>query len=151
MMGRNLRTRLPVSDDELQPKWPDFNIVKENDDKAKLKNEENFNRTHGARKLPAIQTQSDVRVKLPGDKHWSNKIFLDSKLSDRQYLIRNRRFLQSCPITEENYQFRTNVINNPSTSFNTETQKKILQRENSDIPNCTRYGRVTKPVVKYQA
>ena len=58
MMGRNLRTRLPTSDNELTPKWPEF-------EQAKLKNEQNFNRTFGSRKLPEIQQRSKVRIKLP--------------------------------------------------------------------------------------
>ena len=138
MMGRNLRTRLPISDYELTPKWPEFDVVKENDEQAKLKNEQNFNRTFGARKLPEIQPNSKVRIKLPSEKVWSDKKQISDKLSDRQYLIRNRRFLQSCPVTDE---YLGQNFNDGGGNNDNHLKNNVLRRS----------ARVPKPVVKYQA
>ena len=138
MMGRNLRTRLPISDYELTPKWPEFDVVKENDEQAKLKNEQNFNRTFGARKLPEIQPNSKVRIKLPSEKVWSDKKQISDKLSDRQYLIRNRRFLQSCPVTDE---YLGQNFNDGGGNNDNHLKNNVLRRS-----ACA-----PKPVVKYQA
>ena len=62
---------------------------------------------------------------------------ISDTLSDRQYLIRNRRFFQSCPVTDEclGRNFNDGGENNDNNLKN----------------NVLRSARVPKPVVKYLA
>ena len=77
MLGKNLKTELPVSDEQLKPEWPDFEHVLRNHNDAKKKSAENFNRAHGARPLPPLHVGQDVRVRNNLNKSSSEKTTVD--------------------------------------------------------------------------
>ena len=142
IMGRNLRTSLPMRTEELIPKWPPMNRVKENDEKSKLRSAENYNKRHGVRALPEIAPGSEVRVRLGNDKQWSDKTTVQQALNNRSYIVRNRRFLQSCPIIDK---FHQNTISSNDTSASSNDCTSSSQEPYFK----TRYGRVIKPVFRY--
>lgn len=102
-MGRIIKTRLPRPDETLRPKWPNFHEVKRKDEEAKQKNAQNYNRIHGARNLNPIPEGSLVRIRQPQAKKWSNPIEIGKQLSTRDYIVRNRRHIQQCPIIDRQF------------------------------------------------
>ena len=160
LMGRILRSGLPVLPNTLKPEWPDFKIVRENDDRAKLRTETNFNRIKGARPLQPLGTGDKVRVRLPHDKHWGEPTKIESSAlqgSRSSYLVRNRKFLNKIPDPKEF--FASTILKIPESptplvgdqdpqELNSPSVTTSLS-ENSGIR--TRSGRLSKPVLKYQA
>ena len=151
IMGRRIRTTLPLPKEALDPKWPDAETVRERDKAAKQKNCENYNRAHGARALPDIPKGSYVREKKDGDKKWSEPKLVNEKVTDRSYSIRNRRFLQHCPATAKAFaeKYSSNSgsreIESPSNA-DQENQPEQLTRND---PTTTRSGRQVKPVQRF--
>ena len=97
LKGRNLDTLLPVVSQKLVPKWPNFEQVHSNDQKAKLQSSRSFSKTHGARKLSNLKSNQDVRIRLPGEKNWSEHTKIFGKLSQNPYLVRNQKHLLPIP------------------------------------------------------
>ena len=93
IMGRNIRSRLPVTKAHLEPRWPDMASVARRADAAKRRSTENFNKRHGARPLPAL-APGDVLTRLPGERQWTDRQRLVGRAGDRTYYLRNRRHLQ---------------------------------------------------------
>ena len=72
LMGRNIRTKLPVLPMKLMPRWPSFNNVIKTDYLCKSRSANSFNKRNGARVLPPLHTGQMTRIRLPGDKQWSS-------------------------------------------------------------------------------
>uniref|UniRef100_A0A224YQY9 Uncharacterized protein n=1 Tax=Rhipicephalus zambeziensis TaxID=60191 RepID=A0A224YQY9_9ACAR len=62
-MGRQLRTRVPKQDSQLHPNWPPRKDVIAKDAAYKRKQTDDYNRHHGARDLPPLQTGQHVWVR----------------------------------------------------------------------------------------
>ncbi|XP_016139457.1 uncharacterized protein K02A2.6-like [Sinocyclocheilus grahami] len=73
LMGRHLRTTVPVMASNLDPEWPDLKRVEVKDRKAKDSYRYFFNRRHGARSLLLLSPGDSVRLKLDGEKEWKTK------------------------------------------------------------------------------
>uniref|UniRef100_A0A1A7XP55 Gypsy retrotransposon integrase-like protein 1 n=1 Tax=Iconisemion striatum TaxID=60296 RepID=A0A1A7XP55_9TELE len=71
LMGREIRTTLPVLTECLKPLWPDLEVVKLQDAKAKRSYEKYYNRRYSTRPLPPLSTGDKVRVKLDEEKTWT--------------------------------------------------------------------------------
>jgi hypothetical protein len=100
LMGRRTRSTLPAMSSQLAPEWPDLLRVREKDASGKAKSEESFRKQHGARPLPELRDGQSVRIKLPGDKSWSDPTSVASRSGTNSYLVRNREFLQVVPDVE---------------------------------------------------
>lgn len=144
IMGRNLRTNIPMAESTLTPQWPDLRKVKEND-KAKKKNADNYNRSHGARKLKKLDKGVLVRERT-SEGEWSEPVLVEKQISNRNYLIRNRRFLQSCPIVMTALNKQANCHTMPNMNVNTEMRQDTNEREFNDGMIRTRSGRIVKPI-----
>ena len=151
LMGRIIKTNVPMSSSTLAPRWPDITEVIRRDYEAKLKCTENYNRTHGAKKLNTLSPGDTVRVRT-SEKEWSEPKLIEKCLSNQNYLVRNRNHLQACPLL-------TNALANrhssekPDRGFSkTEPQPNhndtaCSQQECSNSSTTmTRTGRVIKPV-----
>ena len=147
LMGRMIRTTLPVPDEILKPKWPNADEVRRRDEKAKKKYEENYNRTHGARKLPVIRPGTMVRERLPLAREWSNARPVENQISDRKYQIRARRHLQPCPAVMRNIQ--DNISREQLPSQETSTNQEEGSSTSQPHQTTTRYGRLIKPIDRY--
>ena len=102
LMGRHIRTRLPVLSHNLQPVKPDDSAIRQSDKAAKGTYKLNYDRRHGARALPALQPGQPVLVKLDHEKQWIKPATVVSTSKDnRSYIVetedgtrrRNRKHL----------------------------------------------------------
>lgn len=154
LLGRNIRTKLPTLPSNLTPKWPDFTVVKNNDSLAKEASTDNYNRRHGARPLPVLHDGQQVRIRLPNDKQWSDAEQLLSRRGASSYIVRNRRHLQPIPSVQ--------TPSKPESSSREEDDTEggegtVGSSDEQPMPaiqkptNISRYGRIIKPVLKYQA
>ncbi|KAL7849761.1 hypothetical protein SRHO_G00191100 [Serrasalmus rhombeus] len=71
LMGREIRTTLPVLKESLRPMWPNLETVKKNDAKAKQSYEKDYNRRYSAKPLPSLSIGEKVRLKIDGEKAWT--------------------------------------------------------------------------------
>ena len=62
LMGRRLRSPVPILPQALVPKWPDLSQFKEIDDKYKQKLKKQFDRRHRVRELPVLDDQMPVYI-----------------------------------------------------------------------------------------
>ncbi len=60
LMGRKLRTTLPTVPSELEPKWPDFDLLRKKDNELKAAQKANYDSHHGARHLTTLQEGDHV-------------------------------------------------------------------------------------------
>lgn len=145
IMGRMIKSELPLPINSLQPKWPNMVEVKENNSRAKLKSTENYNRIHGARKLPELPVDSQVRMKTDPKKPWSEKMDVKEQVTDRSYIVRNRKHLQSCPIDIEIFdESKHNKINDRDGG-----QHTTNVNSQSNCYGNRKSGRESKPVKRY--
>jgi hypothetical protein len=63
LMGRQLRTSLPVPASHLQPRVPDLRAVQQREAANKVAQQANFDRRHKAKELPALTAGDGVWVK----------------------------------------------------------------------------------------
>ena len=176
-MGRLIRTRLPTTTQKLIPEWPDHEAVKQRDAKAKDTSAKCYNRSHGARGLPPLLPGTVVRERLPLKKTWSEPMIVSEKTGERSYSVggrrRNRRHLIQIPKEDETLPQHTHGKKNspelpfgsssgtqtsrpassgtsvtrstpPSTSVTHPTSPSTMSK------NCTRSGRLVKPVNRFQ-
>ena len=61
LMGRKIRTRIPISPSNLNPSWPYLEQFRENDASLKGRQKRDFDRRHSAKTLPEL---------LPGERIW---------------------------------------------------------------------------------
>ena len=62
LMGRQLRTTLPLVDDQLKPKWPYLSEFEKRNSEFKSKQKEDHDRRHGVRERRDIPDGTDVWV-----------------------------------------------------------------------------------------
>ena len=167
IMGRNIRTRLPVIKSQLYPRWPDLVKVAEKDADAKKKSMQNYSRQHGARELSSLLPGSTVQVQNPMDKTWETEPRkIESKISGRSYLVRNRRHVRpiilppSQPLERQVQEEKQDVSPNRSLEWGTPirninvphdlTPSPLVFRDEVDLsvsPEIkTRSGRVVRKV-----
>jgi hypothetical protein len=98
LMGRRLRTRVPVAPNLLLPSWPELPQMKAAMEKQKQSQKKNYDRRHKAKQLPALSPGDPVWVTTP--KHVEAKV--TKCLESRSYELttstgaqqrRNRRHL----------------------------------------------------------
>jgi hypothetical protein len=87
LMGRAIRSTVPVMPANLLPGWPDLQLVEDNDRQAKESYQHYYN-AHGARPLPELQPGDTVDVKLDTQKQWLTPGVVHAKTgAPRSYLI----------------------------------------------------------------
>ena len=154
LMGRMIRTSIPLADDLMAPSWPNMEEVRKRDGAAKEKYADNFNRRHGARKLPEIPPDAMVRERKPNEKNWSDPLSVENKISKTKYTVRNRRHLQLCPAAARRF---TESRGEQSTVPAKEAQEEPHHSPPRPAPaasattsaNQTNSGRLVKPVQRY--
>ena len=62
LMGRRIRTTVPVIPSSLDPKWADIPKLKEGEENSRQRQRKNFNRRHRAHDLPGLQQGDHVWV-----------------------------------------------------------------------------------------
>ena len=71
LMGRLLATRLPVVDEQLKPRDHQDACIRKSDRETKSTYKHNYDKRHGVRELPPLQTGDPVLLKLDNVKKWS--------------------------------------------------------------------------------
>ena len=152
LMGRMIRTSLPLADDAMAPDWPNIEEVKRRDAASKEKYAANFNRRHGARKLPEISPDSTVRERKANEKKWSDPMLIENKISNSKYAVRNRRHLQLCPAATRKF---IETRREQSTAAPEEPHQSpprpapVTQATTSGY--TTKAGRLVKPVQRFNS
>ena len=140
LMGRKLRTTLPISKEQLQPSLPNAANLRRKERKMRNRMKRNFDKRHGARNLKPLS---------PGDTVWIPEReaggTVEKESSTRSYTVqtedgtlrRNRRDLILVPNTAEAQ---------PSTN----TESSLADQPQVESPSATdgtktRSGRVSKP------
>lgn len=110
LMGRRLRTRVPVLDKLLVPHAPNDSQMRSNDTAAKVDYKMQFDRRRGARTLPPLDVGQSVLLRTEGEKRWNKPgIVQESDTQNRTYLVktprgvvrRNRKHIQRVPFRHE--------------------------------------------------
>uniref|UniRef100_A0A3B5LDA3 Integrase catalytic domain-containing protein n=1 Tax=Xiphophorus couchianus TaxID=32473 RepID=A0A3B5LDA3_9TELE len=107
MIGREIRTTLPMLENKLQAAPVDKELVQQKDNQTKSGYRFFHDRHHSAQSLPTLHPGQNVRIKLDGEKGWKTpaKIIANCK-EPRSYMVetengavlrRNRRHLQAVP------------------------------------------------------
>ncbi|XP_048771969.1 uncharacterized protein K02A2.6-like [Ostrea edulis] len=89
IMGRKIRTTVPICSDQLEPGWPVLGKVREKDRQSKHRMRVNFNRMHGARTLKPLYVGDRVRVKTDKEKSWDEAgIVTSADYANRSYFVK---------------------------------------------------------------
>ena len=81
LMGRQIRTRLPMIKSKLLPNWPSLEKVAVNDAKVKTASAVGYDRRHGARVLPPINCGNPILLKSIDKNKWDeNPAVLHSQM-----------------------------------------------------------------------
>eukprot|EP00117_Sycon_ciliatum_P040823 scpid20932/ scgid29939/ len=103
LYGRQLRTGLPSTTDQLQPQWPDLTTVCDTESHAQEQQKQHFDKRHAAKPLPQL---------IPHDRVWITDLEREGivleQVSNRSYSVkagpstlrRNRRHLVCLPRLE---------------------------------------------------
>ena len=103
MLGRHIRTTLPVLPSTLEPSWPDRESVLLRDQATKESYAEHYNHRHGVRPLQPLQPGERVVMKNDNQKGWKQSgVISGAADTPRSYVVqtetgttrRNRRHLQ---------------------------------------------------------
>ena len=155
MMGKHLRTTLPVPAATLEPLWPDRETVLDRDNQYKHATSLYHDKKHGARPLQPLETGDPVLVKTDGQKGWNEKGIIQGEAgTPRSYNIetklgvqrRNRRHLRSMPPTrQENPNCPVQPVQ-PSEQPPVQSPAQLPVQPSAQPPELRRSGRVaTKP------
>ena len=83
LMGRKIRTLVPMLDTSLDPKWPDLRILQETENARKLKQAQYFDKKHRVKSLSRLDPGTEVQISTypePG-------VTLQETKSPRQYEV----------------------------------------------------------------
>ena len=95
MMGRHLRTTLPVPSATLEPSWPDRETILARDGKYKLNSSKYHDQRHGAKPLQPLHPGNPVLVKTDEQKGWSEKGIVQGEAdAPRSYNIETKSGMQ---------------------------------------------------------
>ena len=127
LMGRRLRTTVPITRKQLIPRIPDSTLVWKRDQQQKQRQERVFNSCHGARELPEL---------VPGETVWvpdrGSEATVLEDVNQRSYEVetsegiyrRNQRDIIPVSVQE------TPGVNAPPTSTRTENSDTSIRRSN---------------------
>ena len=154
MMGRQMRTNLPVLQKKLRPQWPNRQAVKKAHEKAKSKYRFYFDRKHQVHSLSDLKPGDTVRIKLQGDKNWSTTTASVKKADTyhRSYIVetphgvfrRNRRHLQLVTPNHDQSNPSLHISDQPAQhdSLQKETKSDALVIESSIPTELTTDNRI---------
>ena len=156
LMGRKMRTTLPILQGNLRPNWPNEDGIRQADAAAKQRQAYFYNRRNGVKILQPLSPGNSTLMKLDGQKQWTTPAVVHSSSSTpRSYIVetaqgeryrRNRRHLQSTPVSESSDQVTPEVTDTDTgDTQGAGTQYTPTRPHGTEI--VTRSG-VCKPPVK---
>ena len=106
LLGRRLRTLIPVLPQNLAPQIPNHLLIKERDSRVKEIYKQAYDQRHGARPLPVLHPGQEVPIRTDQQHNWKNPgVVLLADPANRSYhvatpqgvLRRNRQHLKPVP------------------------------------------------------
>ena len=95
LMGRDLRTPLPILPSQLKPSWPNLELLREKENKSRERIKGNYDCRKGVKSLDPLHPGQQVYVKKKGlakvESYSGNRSY-QFKSPDDVYFRRNRRF-----------------------------------------------------------
>lgn len=159
LMGRKLRTTMPILASQLSPQLADESQVRDRDKDHKAKQTADYNRRHGVRSLPDLEPGSRVLVYDKQGKEWNTPGTVESQVQLRSYRLetetgssmrRNRQDLRPNPEmvevqrdhqTSDEEQVQNTFQTSDDNSEHTSTAEKTAQ---DSTETRTRSGRLVK-------
>ena len=117
LMGRQIRNTLPTLSQNLQPRWPPEDVVRQRESKEKERSGRYFNSKHGTRPLPGLSRGQSVWIPDRGE----SGIVVEPHTTPRSWVIqvgdktlrRNRRDLRVIPDLPASVSTGTPEVSNP--------------------------------------
>lgn len=158
MLGRQLRTPVPVLENKLAPEWPDFSKVRATDNKAKSNHKLYYDRRHGCHQLPELKPGDPVAVKMDSEKGWNKTAtVVDKHTTPRSYIIctengnlrRKIKHLRFFNVSSHQRAFEKNRSVDQEQTLAEQPQDVQVQNKVQDVPEqsknvVTCRGRVIK-------
>ena len=149
LMGRKLRTTVPVVPTQLLPSLPEISQLREKEKQMKEKQRKNFDRHHRATDLKPLQTGASVWI--PDN---SSEGTVVGETNPRSYVVqtpsgtyrRNRRQLIPLPQSANDSAITgENISTSPITPLDTEAVPAPKQMNADSAAVRTKSGRISKP------
>ena len=131
LMGRMLKTRIPVMEDQLLPKSVNHQSIKIYDSDAKDRYKRDYDRRHNSRPLSPLSTGQSVLLKTDDERKWIQQgTIVKEDQGKRTYLVqtpagntlrRNRKHLQLLPDKFSSDESNDNITNSSNSSSPEET------------------------------
>ena len=152
LMGRHLRSPVPMSEQVLTPKWPDLGEFRQVDDQYKQKLKKQFDRRHRVRELPVLDDNTPVYISS-GSNTPTTPGSVVHTAGQRTYQVqtptgitrRNRSFLQERPVGPDE-QLPVESESSYSGEETERSQSTVVQR--SPILTRSKTGTAINPPVK---
>ena len=88
LMGRQLRTKLPILPNNLQPSHPGDGVIRRADGKAKAGQKQSYDRRHGVVPLAPLKPGESVLIRTDAEQLWSTEgTVVAADTSNRTYLV----------------------------------------------------------------
>ena len=134
LMGRRIQSRLLMLPSALQPKWPNSDVISDNDRLAKVSSTRFYNRKHGAKPLTQFEGGESVRIKTDAQKDWGNPTVVVRADTPRSFAYSHPTVLCSdaTVVTYRKFLYPLPNVNLCQTSHLTVPQRPIRQRSLKD-------------------
>ena len=158
LMGWQLRTRLPLATNQLQPRVIQHSVISSRDKQYKEKQKGNFDKRHGTKPLSVLHQNDPVWI--AGRKEEG---VIKKRTGDRSYMIRaqngavynrNRYHIRPIPelttdIQEDPVEVETYTDNSSTRDLENQTETNSDQEPSGSARNVRRSDRASRPPVRY--
>ena len=155
LMSRRLRSHLPTTQNQLQPKVVDPERMKEKFEEKQTKQKRYYDR--GSTELPAVQEGEAGRVQVQNK--WKPAVIKEKLETPRSYIIQTpngQRFRRNRNhIRKQKYGVQISTPWEPIEDFQSDGAREVREEQVSEPSTGqyykTRSGRLSKPLERYQA
>ena len=152
LMGRNLRTTVPVHPEQLNPELPDTSKLREREENNRRRQKRNFDHRHRATELKPLRSGENVWIPDSNSEgiviQMTNPRSYVVSTPDGGRLRRNRRDL--LPLPNQSESGVNPQVNPPQDESNADKPNASLSQPNDTSLTRTRSGRVSKPPDRLQ-
>lgn len=150
LMGRKLRSTVPVAPKNLEPKLPNQRKLRSKEKKYRAKQKINYDVRHRAKELPPLKQGDKVWIH---DQRKYGSVASESRFprsyhvqTDSGVYRRNRRHLSViAPSKVEQHDQAMPVENSKDLSYNLDTESENSAQPTQEGTYVTRYGREVRP------
>ena len=148
-------------DRHLEPEWPNLTTVQENDEYAKSRYKYYYDKHHGVKSLPPLESGTPVLVRTEHDKNWKQQAVISSPAATpRSYILnsdngnsvrRNRMHIRPVHQSATNSQQQDKTDSSGSSANVSGSSTNVCGSSTTvsgSSSTVTRSGRSVKPVTK---